>query len=83
MWAIQIKDDADTTGERTITATWTEAAGVFTFSDRFPVNATGRDKFIQRAISKRDNWQQQEATEKARVDQYLAALNTADPKGVK
>lgn len=76
MWIITIGNDPDTTGERTIAGTWTEADGAtFAFSERI-----GPTVFIAHAVAARDAWREKNAADKAASDSLLAALNTADPE---
>ena len=79
-WTITIADDADTTGEKTITGIWTDIDSNHPFSLRCRPDAKGQDAFIQAAIKNRDAWQAKITAEKDFVAGCLSKLNTADPK---
>jgi hypothetical protein len=78
MWKINIADDADSTGERTITGTWTDKTGEFSFSLRGRPDAKGQDTFIEAAMKARDEWQEKKSTEKEFVTNCLSKLNVSD-----
>jgi hypothetical protein len=79
-WQITIADDADTTGEATITGVWTDKAGEHTFSMRARSDAKGQDVFIQAAMKARDEWQVKKTAELDFIDTCLAKLNATDEK---
>lgn len=82
MWNIAIADDADSTGEKTVTGIWTDAYGEFSFSLRVKPDAKGQDAFISAAMKARDEWQEKKSTEKEFVANCLAKLDATDAKAV-
>jgi hypothetical protein len=78
-WTIDLSDDLDTTGNRTVTATWTDPTlGAFTVSG--PVRAVTADmnQAIAYIIAKRNAWKTKQTTAVTRLNTFLAALIAAD-----
>lgn len=82
MWAITIADDADSTGEKTITGIWTDNDGEFSFSLRGTPDEKGQNSFIESAIKARDAWQTKKSDEKTFIANCLAKMNITDTKAV-
>ena len=81
MWAIQIANDPDTSGENTVTGTWTESDGrIFIFSVRGKKTDERINSGIADAIAARDAWQETNATIAAIELDILTKLNAADPQ---
>ena len=82
-WQINIADDPDTTGENTVTGTWTELDGkTFAFSIRGKATEEAINAGIAAAITARNAWQGKNAIIKATADDILIKLNAADPQAV-
>lgn len=78
MWTITIADDADSTGEKTITGLWTGKDGTYSFSMRGTPDVKGQDAFIEAAMRARDEWQSKKTAEKEFIATCLSKLNTVD-----
>lgn len=77
-WTIQISDDPDTTGEKSVTATWTEPLGTFAYTDKSGASSDAASKFVTKAIAKRNSWQSKKTADGAKVNEVLAAIIAAD-----
>jgi len=75
MWEIKITLDESTTGVGTISGTWTDEDGVFSFSARSTVDEAGQTEFIVLASVARDAWKAKLATEKVLADAATAKAN--------
>jgi hypothetical protein len=78
MWTITISDDADSTGEKTITGLWAGKDGEYSFSMRGTPDVKGQDAFIEAAVRARDAWQNKKTAENEFVAACLSKLNTVD-----
>jgi len=82
MWTIEIKLLPGHTDQGTITGTWVDDDGTFTFSEAARINAAGQVEFITHAVTHRDEWKKKVLEQKAVVDcaksTLLSLLNTAD-----
>lgn len=80
-WQITISDDPDTTGEKTATATWTEAGGkVFAFTMRGKATAGAVNAFVAAAITARNAWQTKNTAQAAQEATVLARFVATDPQ---
>ena len=78
-WTITISEDADTTGEKTVSATWTDQdLGVFSFSRGYKSNPNGISNFVADAIAKRNVWKTRRQNQIAKETELLTAITTAD-----
>ena len=77
-WTIQIADDPDTTGEKTVTATWTDPAyeHPFTFSRRIKTIYAGYVGFVAQAKAALVVWQARQAELIEIRDWLLGMINT-------
>jgi hypothetical protein len=80
MWDISVTVDQNTTGVGTISGTWVDTDGAFSFSERTTIDAPGKATFISRAIFARDAWKQKIADDKAAADALLVLMNSSDPE---
>jgi hypothetical protein len=79
-WSITIADDADTTGQHTVTGVWTEGDESVSVTVRCRPDEKGIAEFITAAVKARDGWQTKKAAEKNFISTCLAKLNREDPK---
>jgi len=77
-WTIQVLEDADSTGAKTVMAAWTEAAGVFAFSKKVNQDAAGINAFIAAVISDRNAWQAEQSNNIGGSAAILTDLIAAD-----
>lgn len=81
-WEIQVTLDNDSNDVGTITATWTETAGVFIYSSRAKKDAGGANAFVAAAIAARDFWQSKRSANDAAATALKTKIMTTDPKAV-
>lgn len=80
-WQVTIADDADTTGEKTATAIWTELGGkVFSYQVRGKATAGAVTAFVAAAIAARNTWQTKNMAIAAAEANVLTKINAADPQ---
>lgn len=72
MWETKAEIDSSTTGVGVLTAVWTDANGIFSFSERTILSDEGRQSFAQRAVAARDKWRQNF------IDNQVVAASLAD-----
>jgi hypothetical protein len=78
MWTITINFFPGHTDQGTITGTWTDADGTFTFSEAGRTDEAGQAEFITHAVTHRDVWKKDLLERKAVSDSLLSLLNAAD-----
>ena len=80
-WKIQIADDPDTSGDKTATATWTEADGkVFSSQARGRSTTGAINSFVAAAIAARNAWQAKNTATAAAEASVLARFVATDPQ---
>ena len=83
-WQITISDDPDSTGEKTVSATWTEATGsppaVFSYSIRANQTPGAANAFVAAAIAARNAWQAKRVTIAAQTAALRTKFTAADPQ---
>lgn len=80
-WQITIADDPDTTGEKTATATWTEADGkVFAFTVRGKATAGAVNAFVTAAVAARNARQTKNTATATQEATVLARFVATDPQ---
>ena len=83
-WTVQVSDDADTTGEKTATAVWTEKTGsppaVFTYTGRGKATQAGVNAFAAAAIAARNAWQTANTANATASNAVLTRINAVDPQ---
>jgi len=79
-WQISVSDDPDTTGEKTVTATWAEPTGVFAYSIRANQTPGAANAFVAAAIAARNAWQAKRVTNAAQTVALMAKFTAADPQ---
>lgn len=79
-WSVSVNLDPDSSDVGTISATWTEAAGTFTYSSRAKKDTGGIASFAAAAKNARNAWQAKATENTAGADEILAKLNQIDPQ---
>lgn len=77
-WTTQAQFDADSADVGVASATWTEAVGVFTFTQRIRANNAGANAFVAAAIAARNAWQAKNAANASGAATLLSKLIAAD-----
>lgn len=78
-WTITISEEPDSTGEKTVTATWNDQdLGVFSFSRGYKSSQAGVNNFAADAIAKRNLWKTRRQNQIAKETELLTTIVAAD-----
>lgn len=83
MWDIKVNFDSDNDDIAIVNATWTEAAGSFSYSMRRSKGVGAVNSIVATAIGQRNEWQRKNGLNSNAAASILTKINAADPQGVK